>query len=137
MAEHDKYCNIYHSCILGQYKMYVCVAIGTYDKRSYFSYMTGDCAAPSEINCPSDKSVYPYEKALSLDNNNNKNKARKYSINNNKQQAQSVATTLPVTHSSTTLTQATTQPIVGGTSTPSLVYKKFFQDVRLKPLRRN
>lgn len=62
LAEHDKYCNLYHSCILGKYQMYSCVTLGSFDKTSYFYYTNGDCSAPNEAQCGPNKSIYPYEK---------------------------------------------------------------------------
>lgn len=62
LAEHDKYCNLYHSCILGKYQMYACVTLGSYDRTSYFYYTNGDCSAPNEAQCGIGKSIYPYEK---------------------------------------------------------------------------
>lgn len=62
LAEHDKYCNLFHSCILGKYQMYACVALGSYDKASFFYYTNGDCAAPSLDQCGPNKSIYPYNK---------------------------------------------------------------------------
>ena len=62
LAEHDKYCNLYHSCILGKYQMYACVTLGSFDKTSYFYYTNGDCAAPNPSQCAANKSIYPYEK---------------------------------------------------------------------------
>ena len=62
LAEHDKYCNLYHSCILGKYQMYACVTIGSFDKTSYFYYTNGDCAAPNADQCGPNKAIYPYEK---------------------------------------------------------------------------
>lgn len=68
LAEHDKYCNLYHSCILGKYQMYACITLGSFDKTSYFYYTNGDCAAPNPSQCGSQKSIYPYEKLFSNDN---------------------------------------------------------------------
>jgi hypothetical protein len=62
LAEHDKYCNLYHSCILGKYQMYSCLTVGSYDKTSYFYYTNGDCAAPNSAQCGPNKAIYPYEK---------------------------------------------------------------------------
>jgi hypothetical protein len=62
LAEHDKYCNLYHSCILGKYQMYACLTIGSFDKTSYFYYTNGDCAAPNTAQCGPNKSIYPYDK---------------------------------------------------------------------------
>jgi hypothetical protein len=62
LAEHDKYCNLYHSCILGKYQMYSCLTVGSYDKTSYFYYTNGDCAAPNAAQCGPNKAIYPYEK---------------------------------------------------------------------------
>ncbi|CAF0749609.1 unnamed protein product [Brachionus calyciflorus] len=62
LAEHDKYCNLYHSCILGKYQMYACVTLGSFDKTSYFYYTNGDCAAPNSAQCAPNKAIYPYEK---------------------------------------------------------------------------
>jgi hypothetical protein len=68
LAEHDKYCNLYHSCILGKYQMYACVTLGSFDKTSYFYYTNGDCAAPNPSQCGPNKSIYPYEKLFVNDN---------------------------------------------------------------------
>jgi hypothetical protein len=70
LAEHDKYCNLYHSCILGKYQMYSCVTVGSFDKTSYFYYTNGDCAAPSAAQCGPSKTIYPYEKLFPSENVN-------------------------------------------------------------------
>jgi hypothetical protein len=68
LAEHDKYCNLYHSCILGKYQMYACISLGSFDKTSYFYYTNGDCAAPNPSQCGPNKSIYPYEKLFQTEN---------------------------------------------------------------------
>ncbi len=79
LAEHDKYCNLYHSCILGKYQMYVCLTIGSFEKTSYFYYTNGDCAAPNPAQCGPNKTIYPYDKLFPAEpsfkngNNNNNN----------------------------------------------------------------
>ncbi len=62
LAEHDKYCNLFHSCILGKYQMYACIATGSHDKASFFYYTNGDCSAPNLDQCGPKKSIYPYSK---------------------------------------------------------------------------
>ena len=62
LAEHDKYCNLYHSCILGKYQMYACISIGNFDKTSYFYYTNGNCGAPNAAQCGYHKSIYEYSK---------------------------------------------------------------------------
>jgi hypothetical protein len=62
LAEHDRYCNLYHSCILGRYQMYACVSIGGFNRTSYFYYTNGDCAAPNNAQCGPNKSVFAYER---------------------------------------------------------------------------
>ncbi len=62
LAEHDKYCNLFHSCILGKYQMYSCVAMGTSDRTSFFYYTNGDCSSPNVDQCGPNKSIYPYSK---------------------------------------------------------------------------
>jgi hypothetical protein len=68
LAEHDKYCNLYHSCILGKYQMYSCVTLGSFDRTSYFYYTNGDCSAPNEAQCGPGKAIYPYEKLFPTGN---------------------------------------------------------------------
>lgn len=67
LAEHDKYCNLFHSCILGKYQMYSCVATGVPDRTSFFYYTNGDCSAPSVDQCGPNKSIYPYIKLFQND----------------------------------------------------------------------
>lgn len=67
LAEHDRYCNLYHSCILGRYQMYACISVGGIDRTSYFYYTNGDCAAPNSAQCGPNKSVFPYERLLPAD----------------------------------------------------------------------
>ncbi len=70
LAEHENYCNLYHSCILGRYELYACIAIGvggggtSEHHSSVFHYTTGDCGAPSVDACPSTKSLFPYERIV-------------------------------------------------------------------------
>jgi len=62
LAEHDKFCNLYHSCILGKYQMYACVSVGDFDKTSYFYYTNGNCGAPESGRCSFGKTTYDYER---------------------------------------------------------------------------
>lgn len=62
LAEHDKFCNLYHSCILGKYQMYACISIGSFDRTSYFYYTNGNCGSASQSKCGFGKSVYSYGK---------------------------------------------------------------------------
>jgi hypothetical protein len=62
LAEHDRFCNLYHSCILGRYQMYACVTIGGFNSTSYFYYTNGDCSAPNDAQCGPNKSIFPYDR---------------------------------------------------------------------------
>lgn len=62
LAEHDKYCNLYHSCILGKYQMYACLSIGEFDRTSFFYYTNGNCGSANARKCGINKSVYDYDR---------------------------------------------------------------------------
>ncbi|CAF0933581.1 unnamed protein product [Didymodactylos carnosus] len=67
LIEHEQYCNLYHSCKQGDYRIYACISTSSdpsQDQTSYFYQSNGQCAGPVPAICPKTKSVYAYSRLL-------------------------------------------------------------------------
>ena len=72
IIEHEQYCNLYHSCKQGEYRLFACLANNDHNQMtSYFYQPNGQCAAPLANLCPRTKTVFSYDRLLSNANSDN------------------------------------------------------------------
>ena len=70
VLEHEQYCNLYHVCKQGDYRLYACLSnTDESQPASYFYQPNGQCAAPLSTICSKTKSVFHYGRLLATAGN--------------------------------------------------------------------